>query len=471
MHALETLPAHPAPARSTRSTRGPLLIAAAASAAGTGAVNLAVVPGHLQTSTAIGVFFLGVGAAQIVLATAILRNPSRRLTLAAAVLGLAMVAWWGLTRATGWWALTWWQPEDGTVGFTDLVHVAGQALSALLLATTAWRRPARTRGPVRATITTAALLLPVCVLTLASAGLATDGFTRAGDPPGHALRAGDPPLAPGSTTTVNYCTPAGIALNMDVYQPPAHAARPAPVAVYVYGGGLILGNRHTSGLGATLANHAGALFEPLRGALTGAGFVVVSVDYRHAPLAAWPAQIQDVKCAIRFLRAHAPQLGADPGRIGVWGASGGGQLGALLATAGPAAGFDVGQYRDQSSAVQAVVDMFGPADLDHLTGQSPVTPAIVRIAFGSSHETRRSASPITYVAPGSPPFLILHGTEDELIPASQSRQLAQRLTAAGVPVTLVLVRGAGHGLNTPAQDPSPAQLTRTVTTFLVTTLR
>src|SRR6266496_6572037 len=99
MYALETLPAHPAPARSTPSTRGPLLIAAAASAAGTGAVNLAVVPGHLQTSTAIGVFFLGVGAAQIVLATAILRSPSRRPTLAAAVLGLA---WWGLTRATGW---------------------------------------------------------------------------------------------------------------------------------------------------------------------------------------------------------------------------------------------------------------------------------------------------------------------------------------------------------------------------------
>jgi acetyl esterase/lipase len=91
--------------------------------------------------------------------------------------------------------------------------------------------------------------------------------------------------------------------------------------------------------------------------------VVASVNYRLAPQYLWPAQIEDVKCAIRYLRASAATYGIDTTRIGAWGGSAGGHLVSMLGTAGPSAGYDVGQYLDQSSAVQTVVDEWGPADL------------------------------------------------------------------------------------------------------------
>jgi acetyl esterase/lipase len=92
--------------------------------------------------------------------------------------------------------------------------------------------------------------------------------------------------------------------------------------------------------------------------------VVASIDYRLPPLSPWPAQLEDAKCAVRFLRAHAGALGIDPGRIGAWGSSGGGTLVSLLGLAGLDAGFDRGPWPDRSSGVQ--VDMFGPADLTDL---------------------------------------------------------------------------------------------------------
>jgi acetyl esterase/lipase len=96
---------------------------------------------------------------------------------------------------------------------------------------------------------------------------------------------------------------------------------------------------------------------------------------------------------------------------------------------------------------------------------------MVQIGFGSSTELRRSASPITYVAPGAPPFLILQGTEDPTIRPHQSAGFARRLHAAGVPTTLIEVEDAEHGLTTPGQQPSPDELTATVIHFLTTTLR
>src|SRR5207245_6161575 len=138
-------------------------------------------------------------------------------------------------------------------------------------------------------------------------------------------------------------------LAMDLYIPPAGATRPAPVALYVHGGGLLFGDRKTSGVGNTLADHEGALFTPLQQELNARGFVVASIDYRLPPATAWPAQIEDAKCAVRFLRAHATGLGIDPTRIGAWGSSAGGLLVSLLGLTRPADGFDVGQYTDQSS--------------------------------------------------------------------------------------------------------------------------
>jgi dipeptidyl aminopeptidase/acylaminoacyl peptidase len=115
--------------------------------------------------------------------------------------------------------------------------------------------------------------------------------------------------------------------------------------------------------------------------------------------------------------------------------------------------------------------MFGTADLNDLDDPDPFGRFILQIALGSSAEVRRSASPITYVAPEAPPFLILHGTEDTMVPPHQSAELAQRLHAAGVSTTLIEVEGAEHDLTTPGQQPSPEELTATVTDFLTTTLR
>jgi acetyl esterase/lipase len=303
--------------------------------------------------------------------------------------------------------------------------------------------------------------------------MASDGFTTFS-------RAGGPlPARPqaGTTTTLTYCTQDGTGLAMDVYQPPAGAARPAPVVLYVHGGGFALGNRKLTGLG--LANHAGALVGQLRPMLNERGFIVASIDYRLPPLSPWPAALQDAKCAVRFLRAHAGALGIDPHRIGAWGSSSGGTLATLLGLVGPDAGFDQGQYAGRSSGVRAVVDMFGAADITDIGDSDAFTRAIAWVALGSSASVRRSASPLSYVgsgaaaagaAVGGPRYLILHGTADQSVRPRHSRELARRLAAAGAPVELVLVRGARHGLNHPSQRPTPAQVAELVADFLTRSL-
>lgn len=211
-------------------------------------------------------------------------------------------------------------------------------------------------------------------------------------------------------------------------------------------------------MGARFAGQDGALFVPLRDELSRRGFVVASIDYGLIPVYPWPNQIEDAKCAVRFMRAEAHRLGIDPSRIGAWGSSAGGQLVALLGTAGPSAGFDVGRYLDQSSRIQAVVDMFGPTDLNQIGDANWFGRLVMQIAFGrASSAEKAAASPANHVAPGDPSFLILHGGDDVLVPPHHSRDLAQRLKAAGVPATLVMVEHTGHSMDTPGQQPSSAE--------------
>jgi acetyl esterase/lipase len=466
-----TLTRHPG---RRRPQRGPLLLGGAGFSLGGAAVYLAVLPALVQANPVAGVLFAAAGVAQVGLAVGLLAAPTRRRLVAAAAVRLAVVAAWVLARAVELPGPNPWLPLDTVAGFTDAICAALEAVAAVLLAVAAarWPRGSRVRRPALVAAASAPALLLAAILATAGVALATDGFTsvtRAGGPlPAH-------PRA-GTVTTVTYCTQHGTDLAMDVSQPPAGAARPAPVALYVHGGGFTLGDRKPTGLGASLANHAGALLPQLRALLNQRGFVVASIDYRLPPASPWPAQIQDAKCAVRFLRAHAGALGIDPGRIGVWGSSGGGTLVSLLGLAGPEAGFDRGPWPDRPSGVQAVVDMFGPADLGDLGDSTGFDRAIAWLALGGSPAVRRAASPLTYVPAGRgaagdvPPFLILHGTDDHDMPPRHSQELARRLRAAGVPATLVLVHGAAHGLNTPSQRPAPGQVAELVADFLTRTL-
>ena len=257
---------------------------------------------------------------------------------------------------------------------------------------------------------------------------------------------------------ITYCTTDGVALKMDVHYPHA-MSKPAPVAVYVHGGSWSSGSKSDS-MGMTDVPE-----------LLARGYLVASVDYRHAPQWKFPAQIHDVKCAIRFLRAHATRFNLDPNRIGVWGHSAGGHLVALLGTTDKGDGFEgPGEYSDQSSRVQAVVDMCGRADLRGMPADKAES---VFGAPDNSSDILEHASPITFVSKGDAPFLILHGDKDATVPLRVSQRLAERLKAVGVPVTLVVVKNADHNFNPEGGPMSPtrAEMTKMIADFFDQHLR
>jgi acetyl esterase/lipase len=273
-----------------------------------------------------------------------------------------------------------------------------------------------------------------------------------------------PPLAAGQTINVTFCNEQTARISA-----PANLDKPAPVAVYVHGGSWIGGDQDTGGF----------IIGEIGPALNAAGFVVANMNYRLGPEAHWPAQIEDVKCAIRYLRAYAKVLHIDPEHIGAWGHSAGGHLAALLGTAGPSAGWDTGAYLKYPSTVEAVADLSGPANL--VTMSSEGASGVVKDNFikllghevppERLQEELKAASPVTYVSPEDPPFLIIHGELDTIVSPSQSQELAMALEAAGVPVTLVLVKGGGHDLDEPGAQPSSEEITKMVVDFFAANLR
>jgi len=184
------------------------------------------------------------------------------------------------------------------------------------------------------------------------------------------------------------------------------------------------------------------------------GYAVASINYRLSQHATFPAQIEDCKAAIRHLRAHAAEYGLDEARFGVWGSSAGGHLVALLGTTAGVAEFDVGPNAGVSSRIQAVCDFFGPTDfsrmsrfwstMDHDAPDSPESKLLGGPVQENKDKVRR-ADPITYVTKDDPPFLIVHGDKDPLVPFNQSELLYEALKGAGVDVTLYTVRGGRHG--------------------------
>jgi acetyl esterase/lipase len=251
----------------------------------------------------------------------------------------------------------------------------------------------------------------------------------------------------------------GVPLQADIYFA-QNGSGMAPLLIFIHGGGWTGGSR-SSGMG----------FEGLQ-ALSYSGYTLASIDYRLAPRYKMPAMIEDVKCAVRSFRAHAAAYGIDPDRIGIVGASAGAHLAAMLGTAGESAGFDVGEYTQYSSRVQAVVDMAGPADLT-IPFIADYEQAAVRI-FGTTDPDNplfAAASPVNWLSPDDPPFLILHGEDDRTVPLSQSQEFYEKLIAAGVDAELIVVKHAGHGMDSPDQSPAREELARKILDFFQTKLK
>jgi acetyl esterase/lipase len=242
---------------------------------------------------------------------------------------------------------------------------------------------------------------------------------------------------------------------LDLYIPHAAVTRPLPLAIYVHGGGMTAGDK--SDLNPVFLD-----------ALAPAGYAVASVNYRLAPEFRFPAQIEDVKCAVRYLRARAPMYGLNPSEIFAFGTSVGGQLVALAALTGPHSAFDVGQYSMESSGVLAVADMFGPANLTE--GASGFSPSGIQQVFGKKHRQRDLvlASPTHYVVASAPPILLVQGVDDTKVLESQSVDLYRDLKAAGDPTELALVQNMGHmfvQVGPKPLDPSIRQIAKDMVLF------
>ena len=217
----------------------------------------------------------------------------------------------------------------------------------------------------------------------------------------------------------------------DVYRPPGvEPGAGAPCVVLVHGGSWRQGDRaQLRGYGILLGR---------------AGYVCVAPEYRLLGEAPWPAAIDDVKAALRWVRASAPSLGVDPSRICIEGNSAGAHL-ALLAAGTPA---------DPSEAVAAVVGIYAPtvfyaADEERTSGSLPFVVLAEHAAADA--EAASHASPVRHVSPSYPPTFLAHGTTDTTVPVSASLRMYEALVAAGVPVELHLYAEQPHAFDAQPQ--------------------
>jgi acetyl esterase/lipase len=239
------------------------------------------------------------------------------------------------------------------------------------------------------------------------------------------------------------------AQKLDIYLP-NDGDGPYPVIVAIHGGGFKFGDK------------ASGEIVPMLAALD-RGYAVVSINYRLSGEAKWPAPIQDVKAAIRWIKANSAKYRFEPNRIATWGDSAGGYLSAM---AGVSAGIDALEDKqmgsaDQTSRVQAAVDWFGPIDFlkmdeqfktSGIDGMKHSTPdsfesQLLGQPITDAPDVVKAASPETYITGDDPPFFIQHGSADPLIPIQQSEQFAARLKQVLGPEKVVFesLDGAGHG--------------------------
>ena len=230
---------------------------------------------------------------------------------------------------------------------------------------------------------------------------------------------------------IEYARAGGQPLLLDLYLPENSKAK-LPVIVSIHGGGWHGGDKKAS---------PGQHF-------TKFGYAVAAVNYRLLPADRFPAQIWDVKAAVRWLRAHAAEYNLDSDRVGAWGASAGGHLAALLATSGdvPELEGDLGN-RTYSSRVQAAVDFFGPIDVAGWYRELGAPEAALIGGPVEGNEAKlRATSPATYISPDDPPVLVAHGVRDTLVRMHHSEKFHAALREAGVRTELHIVPGAAHSV-------------------------
>jgi acetyl esterase/lipase len=223
-------------------------------------------------------------------------------------------------------------------------------------------------------------------------------------------------------------------LKLDLARP-AEGSGPFPAALVIHGGGWRQGNkRDTLGMVGELAKR---------------GYVAASPQYRFSPKDTFPAQVHDVKAAVRWLKAHAKEYKVDPDRVGAVGFSAGGHLAMMLGLTGPADGLEGGSADGApDTKVRAVVNFFGPSDLS-AKDFPEFSRSLINDFLGGPPEERPEvtarASPLTFASKGDAPVLTFQGTKDPLLPYTQATRLVDALTAAGVPGRVELILGAGHG--------------------------
>ncbi len=268
---------------------------------------------------------------------------------------------------------------------------------------------------------------------------------------GHLMAAGPLGLDAATKSDIVYGEAGGEKLYLDLASPKvtADAKGPFPCVVALHGGAWRGGSRKDLSQPISWADLGVQQTKSFVEDVASRGYVAASVGYRLSPAHKFPAHIEDVKTAVRYLRAHAKALNIDPDRIGVVGFSAGGHLAALLGTTDKAAGFDTGLYAEESSKVKCVVDFFGPSDLTLYAETPGIEKAFMRPLLGGTFDKQpelfRKASPVEYVTKDAPPFLIFHGTADFVVPYVHSTRLHAKLKAAGVPTELVPMRGKSHG--------------------------
>jgi len=255
-----------------------------------------------------------------------------------------------------------------------------------------------------------------------------------------------PPIPLGATVypDLSYVSHGSPNQRLDLYVP--KTGQNFPVIVFIHGGAFCMGDKRQ-----WIRYQLGYLDQ---------GYGIASINYRLSSEAVFPAQIEDCKSAVRWLRAHAASYHLDSNHFLAWGASAGGNLAAMLGTTGDISDFDVGDNLTYSSRVQGVADFFGPVDLTRLQPAFMAANSAESLFLGCAIEDHldkaRLASPITYVNKDNPPFLIVHGDADPRVSYKQSVWLTAALKNANVPVTFYTVKGAKHG---GFRDPQVPQLT------------